>query len=200
MRCKHHPKYNPASGEPTEPLIVIMLKDHALPCPYCWQARAKWLNEANGWRELEDRIAGLEEQLVKKQIEVDDQIQFGADAEYKMFKKLQEAEKQLVEKVAAYKQLESEWNKGQDMLGPMAKTILEAGKREAVLKADLAKSNQLQGNYKQEAMDNWATVREVKADFAKFAGHTAYCALRRLGTTVKRYCDCGLAKAQERWK
>jgi len=48
LNCKHHPDYDPASGEPTDsewhPLdstgYVVPSK-----CPYCWQARAKCVTE-----------------------------------------------------------------------------------------------------------------------------------------------------------
>ena len=48
--CKHHPKYDPASGKPD---FTLHLKSHnrfgddqwiKSPCPYCWQARVKWLD------------------------------------------------------------------------------------------------------------------------------------------------------------
>ncbi len=49
MKCEHHPKYDPASGEPTSELAMKerFIKGNPnvlLPCPYCWQARAKWLD------------------------------------------------------------------------------------------------------------------------------------------------------------
>jgi len=43
--CKYHPKYNPASGEPTDSLSAMVnygsVKD--IPCYCCLQARVKWL-------------------------------------------------------------------------------------------------------------------------------------------------------------
>ncbi len=47
VTCKHHPEYDPASGEPTNPLSAMVnygsVKD--IPCPYCWQVRAQWLED-----------------------------------------------------------------------------------------------------------------------------------------------------------
>jgi len=39
LQCKHHPEYDPASGEPTTTEEMYPTR----PCPYCWQARAKLL-------------------------------------------------------------------------------------------------------------------------------------------------------------
>jgi len=45
--CAHHKDYNPAKGEPTNPLSAMVnygsVKE--IPCPYCWQARAKLLEQ-----------------------------------------------------------------------------------------------------------------------------------------------------------
>ena len=59
--CAHHPKYDPASGEPTELW---------LPCPYCWQVYARHLCNYINEEDLEafrnvDRIAKLEGQLAE---------------------------------------------------------------------------------------------------------------------------------------
>ena len=50
MSCKHHPKYDPTSGEPTGGYkYAHQTKKYEgvvewIPCPYCWQARAEWLD------------------------------------------------------------------------------------------------------------------------------------------------------------
>ncbi len=45
MNCTHHPKYDPASGEPTSVWNTGTKRYGIIPCPYCWQARAKWLEK-----------------------------------------------------------------------------------------------------------------------------------------------------------
>jgi len=72
MDCKHHPDYDPASGEPFGKLTVDThrVKEYVMgsvkkattqyfeehPCPYCWQARAKWLEGAR-YELLEEKRA-----------------------------------------------------------------------------------------------------------------------------------------------
>ena len=43
MACSHHQDYRPENGEPEG--IIELANLHKQPCPYCWQARAKWLDE-----------------------------------------------------------------------------------------------------------------------------------------------------------
>ena len=60
MNCKHHPKYDPSSGEPTELWTPVVDPHHALTavsCPYCWQAYADSLEERI--EALSDIIRGM---------------------------------------------------------------------------------------------------------------------------------------------
>jgi len=65
MACEHHSDYDPASGEP---INMMEPGSFGSPCPYCWQARAKYLDEQN-IRAFKtnvkqgEHIAELEEQL-----------------------------------------------------------------------------------------------------------------------------------------
>jgi len=56
----------------------------------------------------------------------------------------------------------------------------------------------------QERINLEAEITELKADLAKFAGHTAGCASRNLYNHPqlgrRDDCDCGLTEAQERWE
>jgi len=49
-------------------------------------------------------------------------------------------------------------------------------------------------------IESGTEITQLKADFAKFAGHTAKCRYRLFFTDDVHKCDCGLAEAQERWK
>ena len=82
MSCTHHPKYDPASGEPTGTWNIVAklegtggstLEDNQLrlesksnaPCPFCWQAYAKymyscWKNACKNWDHSKERIKELE--------------------------------------------------------------------------------------------------------------------------------------------
>ena len=48
MNCKHHPDYDPASGEPTETIWVDWKGSLKAPCPHCWQAFGRL-----GWARLD---------------------------------------------------------------------------------------------------------------------------------------------------
>jgi len=69
MTCKHHPEYDPASGEPTGGAKVITDSELRTwcrgPCPWCLQARMRWLGQLPAYPHEEmvvfkERIAELE--------------------------------------------------------------------------------------------------------------------------------------------
>jgi len=45
--CQNHPDYTPEQGEP-----VLLYPQSSAPCPYCWRARAKWLEQ---WQENSEK-------------------------------------------------------------------------------------------------------------------------------------------------
>lgn len=75
MTCKHHPDYKPESEEPHGKSFINKKGDVDFPCPYCWQARAKWLDEQlrlrtkrvaelwSWWEPADERITELDKQL-----------------------------------------------------------------------------------------------------------------------------------------
>lgn len=72
MTCKHHPDYDPASGEPTgeTPLQARATNKGRENCKDCWQVRAKWLGQQPAYPHEEmaifqKRIAKLEKQLAE---------------------------------------------------------------------------------------------------------------------------------------
>ncbi len=44
-KCKHHPGYDPKSGEPAEQIDVGVIAEDLILCPYCLQARVEWLEK-----------------------------------------------------------------------------------------------------------------------------------------------------------
>jgi len=51
MSCHHHPTYDPASGESIGTVRIATVHAQGkfptykkVPCPYCWKARAEWLD------------------------------------------------------------------------------------------------------------------------------------------------------------
>lgn len=53
--------------------------------------------------------------------------------------------------------------------------------------------------------EHWDIITQLKADLAKFGGHTVECPLSDIKQATKgpanlnRRCDCGYEKAKERW-
>lgn len=44
MKCQHHPKYDPSKEEPPHESFMD-IEGFVVSCPYCWRARAKWLEQ-----------------------------------------------------------------------------------------------------------------------------------------------------------
>jgi len=65
------------------------------------------------------------------------------------------------------------------------------------LKADLAKITRKGEDLRCVYGNALGEIHDLKADLAKFGGHTAECIAREWH---KAECDCGYAEAKERWE
>jgi len=68
MKCKHHPEYDPAAGEPEEDIQPYFMGEYGGACGYCWQAYGRHVcnlineEDVNEAHQVE-RIAELREAL-----------------------------------------------------------------------------------------------------------------------------------------
>jgi len=79
----------------------------------------------------------------------------------------------------------------------------ESGTEIIQLKADLAEENEQRQMWKRAFRKTNAERKQLKADFAKFAGHTVACNRYNIDKWDSDwYCisDCGFAEAKERWE